>query len=212
MTHKTKEQYAAEAKELLASLKDKTLTPKDRMAIEQQEMPTGEPLERARKMDEVALGYTAEQAQIEAMRCLQCKNAPCMKGCPVSVPIPEFLAKVADGDFKGAVDTVKTTNLLPAICGRVCPQEKQCQGQCTVGKGLKDAEKAVAIGRIERFVADWERENGKIDVPAVAAATGKKVAIIGSGPAGLTVAADVRRAGHEVTVFEAFHKTGGVMV
>ena len=212
MTHKTLEQYAAEAKELLASLKDKTLTPKDRMAIPQQEMPTGEPLERARKMDEVALGYTAEQAQIEAMRCLQCKNAPCMKGCPVSVPIPEFLAKVADGDFKGAVDTVKTTNLLPAICGRVCPQEKQCQGQCTVGKGLKDAEKAVAIGRIERFVADWERENGKIDVPAVAAATGKKVAIIGSGPAGLTVAADVRRAGHEVTVFEAFHKTGGVMV
>ena len=212
MTHKTKEQYTAEAKELLASLKDKTLTPKDRMAIPQQEMPTGEPLERARKMDEVALGYTAEQAQIEAMRCLQCKNAPCMNGCPVSVPIPEFLAKVASGDFKGAVDTVKTTNLLPAICGRVCPQEKQCQGQCTVGKGLKDAEKAVAIGRIERFVADWERENGKIDTPAVAAATGKKVAIIGSGPAGLTVAADVRRAGHEVTVFEAFHKTGGVMV
>ena len=188
------------------------LTPKDRMAIPQQEMPTGEPLVRAREMKEVALGYTVEQAVVEANRCLQCKNAPCVKGCPVSVPIPQFIAEVAKGEFKKAVDIIKTTNLLPAICGRVCPQEKQCQGLCTVGKTYKNAEKAVSIGRLERFVADYERENNLQTVPEVAPATGKKVAVIGSGPAGLTVAADVRRAGHEVTVFEAFHKAGGVMV
>jgi glutamate synthase (NADPH/NADH) small chain len=132
--------------------------------------------------------------------------------CPVGVPIPEFIACIQDGDYAKAVATIKLTNLLPAICGRVCPQEKQCQSACTVGKSLKTVDKAVAIGRLERFVADWERENGLIKPPAVAAATGKKVAVIGSGPAGLTVAADVRREGHDVTIFEAFHKTGGVMV
>lgn len=197
-------------------IKDKvaenTLSVKERMGIPQQIMPTQEPQIRARNMEEVALGYTKEQAIVEANRCLQCKNAPCMKGCPVSVPIPQFLAQVAKGEFKAAVDIIKTTNLLPAICGRVCPQEKQCQGQCTVGKSYKDAEKAVSIGRIERFVADYERENKLETTQTIAAETGKKVAIIGSGPAGLTVAADVRRQGHSVTVFEAFHKTGGVMV
>ncbi len=207
-----KEDLAKAACEELAKIEGKTLSPKDRMAIPQQEMPVQEPKARARVMTEVALGYTKEQAVVEANRCLQCKTAPCMQGCPVSVPIPSFIAKVAQGDFKGAVDTIKTANLLPAICGRVCPQEKQCQGQCTVGKTYKSAEKSVSIGRLERFVADYERENNLQTVPEVAPATGKKVAIIGSGPAGLTVAADVRRAGHDVTVFEAFHKCGGVMV
>ncbi|MBO6101109.1 MAG: NADPH-dependent glutamate synthase [Spirochaetaceae bacterium] len=200
------------AKAEYAKIQGKTLSPKDRMAIPQQVMPTGEPKARARQMSEVALGYTKEQAIVEANRCLQCKNQPCVSGCPVNVPIPQFIAEVAKGEFKKAVDIIKTANLLPAICGRVCPQEKQCQGQCTVGRTYKDAEKAVSIGRLERFVADFERNNNLQTVPQVAASTGKKVAVIGSGPAGLTVAADVRRAGHDVTVFEAFHKSGGVMV
>ena len=167
------------------------------MTIPRHKMPTQEPDVRNKNFDEVALGYTVEQAVVEANRCLQCKNAPCVKGCPVSVPIPQFIAEVAKGEFKKAVDIIKTTNLLPAICGRVCPQEKQCQGLCTVGKTYKNAEKAVSIGRLERFVADYERENNLQTVPEVAPATGKKVAVIGSGPAGLTVAADVRRAGHD---------------
>ena len=212
MSHKTKDQLAKEASALWAELKDKKLMPKDRMSIPLQEMATGEPKVRAHEMSEVALGYTEEQARLEAARCLGCKNRPCVKGCPVGVPIPEFIACIQDGDYKKAVDTIKTTNLLPAICGRVCPQEKQCQSECTLGKSLKSVDKAVAIGRLERFVADWERENNKTTPLSVGPATGKKVAIVGSGPAGLTVAADVRRAGHEVTVFEAFHKTGGVMV
>ncbi len=193
-------------------IEDGSLGPKDKAAIPPQEMPTQEPLTRARIMTEVAIGYTREQAIVEANRCLQCKNAPCVNGCPVNVPIPQFLKEVAKGEFKKAVDIIKTTNLLPAICGRVCPQEKQCQSLCTVGKMYKDAEKSVAIGRLERFVADFERENNLQTVAEVASPTGKKVAIVGSGPAGLTVAADVCRAGHEVTVFEAFHKEGGVMV
>jgi glutamate synthase (NADPH/NADH) small chain len=212
MSHKSREELGREAAGLWASVKDKALAPKDRMAIPAQEMATREPAQRAREMGEVALGYTEEQARVEAARCLQCKNRPCVASCPVGVPIPEFIACVEKGEFKKAVDTIKTTNLLPAICGRVCPQEKQCQSTCTLGKSLKSVDKAVAIGRLERFVADWERENGLISTPEVAKATGKRVAVIGSGPAGLTVAADVRRAGHEVTVFEAFHKTGGVMV
>ena len=212
--HISKEALAQAGLDEWNKIKDKldSLGNKDRMAIPLQIMPTGEPLVRARQMSEVALGYTKEQAMVEANRCLQCKNQPCVKGCPVNVQIPRFVASVAKGDFKAAVDAIKETNLLPAICGRVCPQEKQCQGECTVGKVYKSAEKAVSIGRLERFVADWERNNNMVSVPQVAAATGKKVAVIGSGPAGLTVAADCRRAGHDVTVFEAFHKAGGVMV
>lgn len=203
---------AAQAEAFWNELKDKELTMKDRAAIPVQEMPVLEPHKRARLMDEVAVGYTDEQARIEAARCLNCKSRPCVKGCPVGIPIPEFIACIQKGDFKAAVDTIKTTNLLPAICGRVCPQEKQCQLVCMVGKMHKSPDKAVAIGRLERFVADWERNNDKTTIPPVAPETGKRVAVIGSGPAGLAAAADVRRAGHAVTVFEAFHKTGGVMV
>lgn len=212
MAHKTIDELNEIAKEELAKIEGKTLTAKDRMAIPQQEMPSREPKQRAREMGEVALGYTKEQAIVEANRCLQCKNQPCIAGCPVAVQIPQFIAQVAKGEFKKAVDIIKETSLLPAICGRVCPQEKQCQGQCTVGKTYKSAEKAVSIGRLERFVADWERENNKVTLPEIAPKTGKKVAVIGAGPAGLTVAADCARAGHDVTVFEAFHKAGGVMM
>ena len=212
MSGKTKEQLGAEARARWEALSGRELTPKDRMAIPAEEMATRDPIVRAREMGEVALGYTEDQARCEAARCLDCKNKPCVASCPVAVPIPEFVKLVEKGAFKEAVDVIKTTNLLPAICGRVCPQEKQCQSTCTLGKALKDVDKAVAIGRLERFVADWERERDLITVPTVAKPTGKRVAIVGSGPAGLTVAADVRREGHEVTVFEAFHKTGGVMV
>lgn len=211
-THIPYEELAAESKKLWNELKDKEIAMKERAKIPLQEMPTLDPHKRASLMDEVAMGYTDEQARIEAERCLNCKNRPCVKGCPVGIPIPEFIAAIQEGDYKKSVDIIKTTNLLPAICGRVCPQEKQCQSFCTVGKMFKSVDKSVAIGRLERFVADWERNNNKITIPEAAPDTGKRVAVIGSGPAGLTVAADTRRAGHSVTVFEAFHKTGGVMV
>jgi glutamate synthase (NADPH/NADH) small chain len=188
------------------------MTPKERLAIPAQEMPNQDPIARGRNMSEVALGYTEEQARLEAERCLGCKNEPCVNGCPVRVPIPRFIAEIQKGDFKAAVDVIKETNLLPSVCGRVCPQEKQCQEQCTVGKSLKSVDKAVAIGRLERFVSDWERNNNKVTPPAIKPSTGKKVAVVGSGPAGLTVAADCAREGHSVTIFEAFHKAGGVMV
>ncbi|MBQ9495507.1 MAG: NADPH-dependent glutamate synthase [Treponema sp.] len=188
------------------------LSQKDRLTLPQQEMPVRDAKQRAHEMEEVALGYTKEQAVVEAQRCLQCKNEPCVNGCPVGVQIPSFIAHIQKGDFKSAIDTIKQTNLLPAICGRVCPQEKQCQKECTVGKIHKTVEKAVSIGRLERFVADWERENNKVTLPDVAKRTGKRVAVIGSGPAGLTVAADCARAGHDVTVFDALHKPGGVML
>lgn len=209
---RTKEELGKEAGALWDSLKDRDLTVKERMAIPAQEMAAGNPRERAHTMSEVSLGYTESQARVEALRCLGCKTRPCVDACPVGVPIPEFIASIRDGEYGKAVDVIRTANLLPAICGRVCPQERQCQSRCTVGLSLRSADKAVAIGRLERFAADWEREHAS-SVPASAApSTGRKVAVVGSGPAGLTVAADVRRAGHDVTVFEAFHKTGGVMV
>jgi glutamate synthase (NADPH/NADH) small chain len=188
------------------------LKPRDRLAIPPQEMPHQDPHIRGGNIGEVALGYTEEQALLEAHRCLQCKNAPCIKGCPVAIDIPEFIRKITERDFLGAIRVIKQNSLLPAVCGRVCPQEVQCQLECTVGKSLKDIDKAVSIGRLERFVADWEKESGNFQIPPVAPETGRRVAVVGSGPAGLVVAADVRREGHEVTIFEAFHKTGGVMV
>ncbi len=214
MSHATKEQLgaaaAAELGRVLAC--GKPLTPKDRLALPAQEMPAQPPEARVRNILEVALGYTPEQARVEAMRCLQCKTKPCVEGCPVRIDIPGFIAAIAEADYAKAIGIIKQASLLPAVCGRVCPQEEQCQAPCTVGKSLKSLDKAVAIGRLERFVADWERDGGMIRPPAVKPETGRKVAVIGSGPASLTVAADVRREGHAVTVFEAFHKFGGVMV
>ena len=187
------------------------LTTKERLAIPAQKMPELAPEIRSKNMEEVAIGYSAEEAQKEALRCLNCKKPGCVAGCPVRIDIPKFISHIADGDFQAAIDKIKESSLLPAVCGRVCPQEKQCQKKCVVGVSLRDVEKSVAIGRLERFAADWERDNGSVKVPEVKAATGKKVAIIGSGPASLSAAADVRREGHSVTIFEAFHKLGGVM-
>src|SRR5690554_3030402 len=203
----------AEAKEILAKINARTefLKKSDRLAIKPLAMPELNPSYRARSMDEVSCGFTESQAMAEALRCLDCKRPFCVEDCPVHIDIPAFIAKIAEGDFKGAIAKIKETSLLPAVCGRVCPQERQCQLNCTVGKFHKDVGKSVGIGRLERFVADYEREYGEIVVPEVKAPTGKKVAVIGSGPAGLVTAADVRREGHEVTIFEAFHKLGGVM-
>ncbi|ADD67027.1 glutamate synthase (NADPH), homotetrameric [Denitrovibrio acetiphilus DSM 12809] len=212
MTYIPAEKLEQEAKELLDKLDFDKMKPRERMQIPMQEMPSQEPAVRAKNIEEVALGYYEEQVKIEAERCLQCKNAPCIKGCPVGINIPGFLKAAAEGDYQKSVDIIKESSMLPAICGRVCPQETQCMELCTVGKGLKDKDKSVAIGRVERFVADWERETGKMSLPEIAPATGKKVGIVGSGPAGLTAAADIRKAGHEVVLFEAFHKLGGVMV
>ena len=187
------------------------MTAKERMAIPPQAMPEQDPAVRARNMNEVALGYSAEQAKREASRCLQCPTKPCMQGCPVAIDIPGFLAKAAEGDFAGALAIIKRTSLLPAVCGRVCPQEKQCQKFCTMGKLLKDVDKAVAIGRIERFCADNTVAGDDAPAPQPAPSR-KRVAVIGSGPASITCAADCARAGHAVTMFEAFHKCGGVLV
>ena len=173
-------------------------------------MPEQGAAERRANVNEVALGYTPTQARLEALRCLGCKKAPCIKGCPVQIRIRDFVCAIADGDNTQALVIIKENSLLPAVCGRVCPQEVQCQQTCTVGIKFKDPTKAVSIGRLERFVADLDKDNTSI--PAVAAETGIKVAVIGSGPGGIVAAADTRRAGHDVTIFEAFHKTGGVMV
>lgn len=211
---KSADQLAQEAKTILNEMLEKKdpLKPKERMNLPPQEMPAQDPSIRRGNMQEVTLGYSAEQAQVESIRCLQCSNAPCVQGCPVRINIPAFLKAAGDGDFQKAVDVIKENSLLPAVCGRVCPQEVQCQLHCTVGKALKDVNKAVSIGRVERYVADLERTSEKGEVPAVKPETGKKVAVIGSGPAGITVAADVRREGHAVTMYEAFHKPGGVMI
>jgi glutamate synthase (NADPH/NADH) small chain len=166
------------------------------------------PAERVKNFDEVPYGYTSEQAMAEAKRCLQCKRPLCMEGCPVEINIPGFLELVAEGDFRGAINLIKETNALPAITGRVCPQESQCEETCALCKRFEP----VGIGRLERFVADWEAEQGPIPVPELSPPTGKKIAVVGSGPAGLTVAADLTRMGHHVTIFEALHEAGGVLV
>jgi len=171
-------------------------------------MPEQPPEVRAHNYQEVTLGYTPEQAKAEAMRCLQCVKPVCIKGCPVNINIPGFLQLVEDGDFRGAVNLIKETNVLPAMTGRVCPQEAQCEGVCVLCKKFEP----VAIGRVERFVADWEAAQGPLPEPQLPPSTGKKVAIVGSGPAGLTVAADLARLGHSITIFEALHESGGVLV
>jgi len=188
------------------------MKPKDRLKIPPTDMPEQDPAARVNNVQEVPLGYTAEMAMTEAKRCLQCKTPFCVEGCPVGVDIPGFIQHIEDGDFEAAIRKMKETNLLPAICGRVCPQEEQCQLVCTIGKAQKDPTRAVNIGRLERFVADYEREHGEVTMPPPPEPTGKTVAIVGAGPAGLTVAGDLIRHGHDVTVFEAFHKAGGVLI
>lgn len=185
---------------------------KDRLKIPPQEMPEQKPGERIHNVREVPLGYTPEMAIEEAKRCLQCKTPFCVEGCPVGVDIPGFIGAIEEGDFRKSIKILKKTNLLPAICGRVCPQEEQCQLTCAVGKVRKDPCKSVMIGKLERFIADWEREQGQYDIPEKPVSTGKKIAIVGAGPAGLTVAGDLILLGHQVTVFEALHKPGGVLI
>src|SRR5512136_1223456 len=171
-------------------------------------MPEQLPAERIHNYNEVPFGYTEEQAIAEAKRCVECAKPSCMQGCPVNINIPPFLKLVADGDFRAAVNLIKETNALPAITGRVCPQEEQCEGKCSLSKKFE----SVAIGRLERFAADWEAAQGALTIPQLPPPTGKKVAVVGSGPAGLTVAADLIRLGHAVTIFEALHEPGGVLV
>ena len=181
------------------------------MRLTKNEMPEQDPIVRAGNFDEVALGYTPEMAIDEAKRCLNCKNPACRTGCPVAVRIPEFIAKVAEGEFEAAYEIITSTNSLPAVCGRVCPQEKQCESKCV--RGLKG--ESVGIGRLERFVADWHMaeqaklEKVEVEVPA---SNGHRIAVVGSGPAGLTCAGDLRKMGYDVTIFEALHKSGGVLV
>ena len=166
-----------------------------------------EPKVRATNFEEVCLGYNKEEAQCEAERCINCKNAQCIKGCPVAINIPGFIEQVKAGDFEKAYQVISESSALPAVCGRVCPQESQCEGKCI--RGIKG--EAISIGKLERFVADWARENGIKPAPATEK-KGKKVAVIGSGPAGLTCAGDLAKMGYEVTIFEALHVAGGVLV
>ena len=177
------------------------------MSLVKTAMPEQQPDVRNKNFKEVSLGYTREMAMEEAARCLHCKHKPCVSGCPVNVRIPEFIAKVAAGEFLEAYEIITSTNALPAVSGRVCPQESQCEAKCV--RGVKG--EPVAIGRLERFVADWYRENVN-KMPEKPESNGKKVAVIGSGPAGLTCASDLAKEGYEVTVFEAFHTAGGVLV
>ncbi|MBQ1206151.1 MAG: NAD(P)-binding protein, partial [Clostridia bacterium] len=177
------------------------------MSLKKNEMPHQAPEIRARNFKEVALGYTAEQAIDEAKRCLNCKNRPCVSGCPVNIAIPEFIAHVAEGDFEGAYNVITRQSSLPAVCGRVCPQETQCESKCV--RGIKG--EPVAIGRLERFVADWHNANCN-ELPVAPEKNGHKVAVIGSGPSGLACAGDLAKKGYSVTVFEALHVAGGVLV
>lgn len=180
----------------------KKITPKKTPMREQP------PKERAKNYDEVPYGYSEKEAMQEARRCLQCKKPICIEGCPVEIDIPGFIRLIAEGDFRGAIEKLKEKNVLPAVCGRVCPQEDQCEKICVLAKKFE----SVAIGRLERFAADWERAHGESSVPKIPRSTGKKVAIIGAGPGGLTVAGDLIMKGHAVTIFEALHKPGGVLV
>ncbi|VAX14887.1 NADH-dependent reduced ferredoxin:NADP+ oxidoreductase subunit B, partial [hydrothermal vent metagenome] len=181
---------------------------KERMAKPRNKMPLHSAEERIRHFNEVPTGYSLEQAMDEASRCIQCKKPDCIGGCPVGINIPEFLLKLESGDVAGAAKTIRQSNFLPAACGRVCPQDKQCEAVCIVGK----KNDSVGIGNLERFVADYEREHDLDRMPEIAPDTGKRIAVIGSGPAGMTAAYELRVRGHDVTIFEAFHRGGGVMV
>jgi glutamate synthase (NADPH/NADH) small chain len=177
------------------------------MSLKKNEMPSQAPDVRNKNFSEVALGYELAQALDEAERCLNCKNSPCISGCPVGIQIPEFIAKIKENDFEGAYQVINRDSSLPAVCGRVCPQETQCEEKCV--RGIKG--EPVGIGRLERFVADWHNANAK-EAPAKPASNGHRVAIIGSGPSGLTCAGDLAKKGYEVTIYEALHKAGGVLV
>ena len=177
------------------------------MTLVKTPMPEQDPQVRAHNFEEVALGYTPEMAMEEAGRCLKCKNPKCVEGCPVNIRIPEFIGLVAEGKFQEAYEVITSTNSLPALSGRVCPQETQCEARCV--RGVKG--EPVAIGRLERFVADWYREHVNA-LPQKVESNGKKVAVVGSGPAGLTCASDLAKKGYEVTLFEALHTAGGVLV
>ncbi|MBW7956906.1 MAG: NADPH-dependent glutamate synthase [Deltaproteobacteria bacterium] len=181
---------------------------KERMKIPKQPMAEQDPKERVGNFYEVPYGYTPEQAMEEARRCIQCKKPLCVGGCPVNIDIPWFLRLIAEGKFVEAARKIKETNGLPAVCGRVCPQEDQCEKVCVIGK----KNEPVSIGRLERFAADYEREHGEITIPQIPSWSGKKVAVVGAGPAGLAVAGDMIKKGHKVTVFEALHVAGGVLV
>ncbi len=181
---------------------------KDRMKIGRHQIPEQDPNIRRANFKEVNLGYTIQMAQEEAQRCLMCANPPCVQGCPVHVQIPTFIEQIREGNIAEAAKILKTDNALPAVCGRVCPQEEQCEMVCVLAKKFKP----VAIGNLERFAADWERENIGIQVPEIKTKTSKKVAIIGGGPAGLSCAGDLIQMGHDVTVYEALHEIGGVLV
>jgi len=181
--------------------------PKPKIKKEAVKMPKQDPKVRVKNFNEVALGYTEEQALEEASRCLQCVKPQCVAGCPVEVPIPEFIKCIREKKYAEGIAVIKSKNALPAVCGRVCPQEEQCQVRCVLGK----IGEPVNIGRLERYLADWERDHG-FQIPEKAKPTGKKVAIVGAGPAGLTAAADLAKLGHEVVLFEALHLPGGVLV
>jgi glutamate synthase (NADPH/NADH) small chain len=180
----------------------------DKKKVPRQPMPEQAPEKRRRNFEEVPLGYSAETALLEASRCIQCKNPACVTGCPVGIDIPGFIRPLRDGDFAGAIAKLKEKTALPAVCGRVCPQESQCEERCVLAKNGE----AVAVGRLERFAADWDRSQGTSTLPQLPPKTGKSVGVVGAGPAGLTVAGDLILKGHDVTVYEAFHKAGGVLV
>ena len=187
----------------LAEEESRLQRPKKRVA-----MPKQDPKLRIKNFSEVALGYTKEQAMLEASRCLGCKKKPCVEGCPVDIDIPAFISLIRDGDFMGAIHKIKEKNSLPAVCGRVCPQEEQCEKMCVLNKKGEP----IAIGRLERFAADYEFKHGEVRIPPLPKKTGKRVGVVGAGPAGLTVAGELAKMGHDVTVFEALHKPGGVLV
>ena len=180
---------------------------KPNMSLKKNPMPHQDPVVRARNFHEVAIGYTEEMAIDEALRCLSCKHMPCVSGCPVNIHIPEFIDKIKEGDFEGAYQVINKSSSLPAVCGRVCPQETQCEAKCV--RGIKG--EPVGIGRLERFVADWHNAHSEI-APETAPKNGHRVAIVGSGPAGLTCAGDLAKAGYDVSIFEALHTAGGVLV